>query len=95
MFLLHYFFSFYPHTLWQLTVFGTFQLNNRVTKNKKKTVSNKSSDARNGYPIINNGTNIVKTEQQEVAEANPLQGRERNLKEVLTNLHDEFEALNK
>ncbi|KAJ8919992.1 hypothetical protein NQ315_006522 [Exocentrus adspersus] len=42
----------------------------------------------------NASSNTVKPRVTE-SETNPLQGREKNLKEVLTNLHDEFEILNK
>lgn len=65
-----------------------------MTKYSKKKLSHKSLESRNGYSTVNNGTTAVKS-RQEVPETNPLQGREKNLKEVLTNLHDEFETLNK
>lgn len=71
-------------------------MDNRVSKyntlNRKKLSLTKPQESRNGF---HNSANTIQAGPQEVPETNPLQGREKNLKEVLTNLHDEFEALNK
>ncbi|VEN51473.1 unnamed protein product [Callosobruchus maculatus] len=73
---------------------STWGKSNKVILPKKVQSLNPKKKEKNGYI----STNTINTEAQVANDdmvENPLQGKERNLKEVLTNLHSDFEYLNK
>ncbi|KAJ8959437.1 hypothetical protein NQ318_022129, partial [Aromia moschata] len=70
-----------------------FSKYNMSNKRKSQTPNKKVSHTKNGYST--NTVNSATAGENQDVEANPFHGREKNLKEVLTNLHNEFESLNK
>nr|CAH7754427.1 unnamed protein product [Callosobruchus chinensis] len=68
---------------------STWGKSNKMLQPKKVQSLNQKKKDKNGYTATE--TPMANDDMLE----NPLQGKERNLKEVLTNLHSDFEYLNK
>nr|CAI5869193.1 unnamed protein product [Callosobruchus analis] len=70
---------------------STWGKSNKMIQPKKVQSLNQKKKDKNGYINTTNEAPVANNDMLE----NPLQGKERNLKEVLTNLHSDFEYLNK
>ncbi|KAG5888434.1 hypothetical protein JTB14_020209 [Gonioctena quinquepunctata] len=77
---------------------GTALSSLTTVSQKNRRWGTKKNNARGGFKRPHsqvNGYVPVPEEPQPLPQEHPLHGKEKNLKEVLTNLHNEFETLNK